>query len=169
MTVEDDVKDAIQRAIQMEKDGYAFYMKAALQTSSDLGKQIFESIAKDEQVHLEVFQKMFTAKVGEVEMNALVKRGTKYEKLPVFPKDLKEVEGANPNTDELDALKIAMDSEDTAIKYYTEIKEKSSDEEVKIIFDKIITQEKAHYQILNDEFTHLTSVGHWYGLDLMEY
>ena len=49
MTGEDDVKDAIQRAIQMEKDGYAFYMRAASQTSSDLGKEIFESIAKDEQ------------------------------------------------------------------------------------------------------------------------
>jgi rubrerythrin len=32
------IRDAIKTAIQMEKDGYAFYQKAAAQTSSDMGK-----------------------------------------------------------------------------------------------------------------------------------
>ena len=52
----EEIKEAIQTAIQMEKDGYSFYKKAASQTSSDTGKTFFESLASDEQVHLDVFQ-----------------------------------------------------------------------------------------------------------------
>ena len=37
----ENVKDAIKTAIQMEKDGYSFYQKAAAQTSSDMGKTVF--------------------------------------------------------------------------------------------------------------------------------
>ena len=50
----ENVKDAILTAIQMEKDGYSFYMKAAAQTNSDMGRSIFESLASDEQQHLDV-------------------------------------------------------------------------------------------------------------------
>ena len=105
--------------------------------------------------------------MGEGEWNDLVERGTKYERLPVFPKDLEEKEGANPDSNELDALKMAMDSEDQAIQVYTKMKEDTSDEEAKKIFDKIIDQEKAHYLILNEEYIHMCSMGHWYGLDIM--
>ena len=59
MTATHDVKDAIRMAIQMERDGYDFYKKAAAQTSSEMGQTIFESLANDEIVHLETFQKIF--------------------------------------------------------------------------------------------------------------
>jgi len=36
--------DAIKNTIQMEKDGYSFYIKAASQTTSEMGKKIFESL-----------------------------------------------------------------------------------------------------------------------------
>ena len=55
----ENIKDAIKTAIQMEKDGYSFYKKAAAQTNSDMGKTIFEGLAADEQMHLGVFEKMF--------------------------------------------------------------------------------------------------------------
>jgi len=150
------VKEAIKTAIQMEKDGYAFYQKAAAQTSSDMGKSIFESIAKDELLHLDVFQKLFEEKVGKSEWDDLVDSSKKYQEIPVFPKDLKEVAGRDPDTNELDALRIAMDSEKDAIDYYTEIWENSNDDEVKKIIDEIIEQ-----------FNHLSSTGYWYELDYL--
>ena len=63
----DDVKDAIKKAIQMEKDGYEFYQKAAAQTTSKMGATIFESLANDELMHLDVFQKIFQDTVGKDE------------------------------------------------------------------------------------------------------
>jgi rubrerythrin len=161
------IKEAIKTAIQMEKDGYAFYQKAAAQTSSDMGKSIFESIAKDELLHLDVFQKIFEEKVGKSEWENLVDSSKKYQDISVFPKDLKEVAGGNPDSNELDALRIAMDSEKDAIDYYNEIWENSDDDVVRKIIDEIIGQEKNHYFILEQEFNHLSSTGYWYEMDYL--
>ena len=167
MTDGENIKNAIKTAIQMEKDGYAFYKKAAAQTSSDMGRSIFESLADDELVHLDVFQKMFEEKIGESEWDDLVNSSKKYHEMPIFPKDLKTIEGINPDTNELDALRMAMDSEKEAIDYYTEIWENSDDEEVKKIIDMIIEQEKNHYFLLEQEFNHLSTTGYWYELDYL--
>jgi rubrerythrin len=161
------VKEAIETAIQMEKDGYAFYNKAAAQTSSDMGKTVFESLANDELVHLDVFQKLFEDKFGESEWDDLVNTNEKYRDMPIFPKDLKSIEGVNLDTDELDALRIAMDSEKEAIDYYTEIRANSDDDNVKRIIDVIIEQEKNHYFLLEQEFHHISTTGYWFELDYL--
>jgi rubrerythrin len=163
----ENVKDAITTAIQMEKDGYDFYQKAAAQTASDMGKTIFKSLAADELLHLEVFKKMFEEQVGNDEWNDLVNASAKYTDAPIFPKDLKKIEGANPETNEIDALRIAMDSEKRAIEWYSDIKGKISDEKVSEILDEIINQEKNHYNILEGEFHHINSTGYWFELDYL--
>jgi len=167
MTEIDNVKEAIKTAIQMEKDGYSFYQKAAAQTSSDMGKTVFKSLAADELLHLEVFEKLFNKKVGKTEWYNLVNTSKKYVDIPIFPKDLQKTEGANPNTNEIDALQIAMNSEKRAIEYYIKIRENSSDDEVNKIIDEIINQEKNHYNILEGEFHHINSTGYWFELDYL--
>ena len=165
--IDDDVKNAIKTAIQMEKDGYSFYKKASAQTSSEMGRDIFESLAKDEQLHLEVFQKLFEDKIEKSEWNNLINSSKKYAEIDIFPQDLKQLEGANPDTNELDALEIAMDSEKNAIDYYGDIKEKTKEENIRQIINEIIEQEKNHYSILQEEFDHLSKTGYWYELDFL--
>jgi len=163
---DENVKDAIKMAIQMERDGYDFYRKAAAQTSSKTGQELFESLAGDELVHLDTFQKIFEEKVGKDEWKTLVNSSRKYETPPVFPKDLK-VSGADPDTNELDALHMAMDAEQQAIEHYTGIRDGVEDPDVKKIIGEIIHQEKNHYNLLNEEFTHLGNTGYWYELDFL--
>ena len=163
----DRVKEAIKTAIQMEKDGYSFYKKAAQQTSSEMGKSFFESLASDEQLHLEIFQKLFEDKIGKTEWEILVRSSKKYTDLPIFPKDLETVDGINPDTDELDALRMGMDSEKEAIDYYNKIKEESANSKVKEIIDEIIDQEKNHYLLLEQEFDHLDKTGFWFDMDYL--
>ena len=162
---DEDVKEAIKTAIQMEKDGYEFYQKAAAQTSSEMGAQIFASIAKDELVHLETFKKMFEDRVGKEELEELVRSSNKYTQLPIFPKDVKSVEGVNADTDELDALNVAMSAEKDAIDHYGKILDQTTDDEVRKILEQIIDQERNHYRILEGEFSHLNSTGFWYELE----
>jgi rubrerythrin len=163
----DNVKDAIKTAIQMEKDGYSFYKKAAAQTSSDMGRSIFKSLAADELLHLEIFEKLFDEKVGKDEWYNLVNTSSKYVDIPIFPTDLKKIEGVNPDTNEIDALRIAMDSEQKAIDYYLKIRENTSDNEIIKIIDEIINQERNHYKILEGEFHHINSTGYWFDLDYL--
>ena len=163
----EDIKDAIKTAIQMEKDGYSFYKKAAAQTNSEMGRTIFEGLASDEQMHLDVFEKMFDEQVGKKEWNGLVNSSKKYANIPIFPKDLKNSEISDPDISEIDALRIAMDSEKKAIDYYSKIKEKLTGEELVEIIDEIIEQEKNHYQLLEDEFNHINNTGYWFEFDYL--
>ena len=167
MTNIENVKEAIMTAIEMEKDGYSFYKKAADQTNSDMGRTIFESLAEDEQMHLDVFQKMFEETVGSEEWKDLLISSKKYEKISVFPNDLKDIEGDNPNTSELDAIRIAMDSEKEAIDYYNKIKNKLTDTEIIKIIDEIIAQEKNHFSLLEGEFNHIATTGYWFEFDYL--
>ena len=163
----ENVKDAIRTAIQMEKDGYAFYQKAAAQTSSDMGVTVFKSLAADELLHLKVFEKLFEEKVVKDEWHDLVNTSKKYADIQVFPKNLQKVEGADPDTNEIDALRIAMDAEQEAIDYYTNILNNLTDEKVKEIISEIIEQEKNHYRVLEGEFHHINSTGYWFELDYL--
>ena len=161
------IKDAIKTAIQMEQEGYSFYQKAAAQTSSEMGRTVFSSLAADELLHLEVFKNLFEEKVGQDEWNRLVNSGLKYAAIEVFPKDLKKIEGANPDTNEIDAIRIAMDSEKGAIDFYTKIKQSITDDAIKEIIDEIIKQEQSHYNVLEGEFHHINSTGYWFDLDYL--
>lgn len=167
MTEIENVKDAILTAIQMEKDGYAFYTKAAVQTSSDMGRTIFESLAADEQRHLDVFQKMFEDKVSQSEWNDLINSSKKYANIPIFPTDLKDAPGMDSDSTEIDALRMAMDSEKEAIDYYSKIKENLNDQELKNVIDEIIEQEKNHYSLLEKEFNHINTTGYWFEFDYL--
>jgi rubrerythrin len=158
----EEVKELIKTAIQMEKDGHEFYTKAAAQTSDDLGKKLFESIALDEMVHLRTFQKMFDDEMGEEEWTAVEKTAVKHKDIPVFPKDLKQVEGASPNSNEIDALNIAMKSEEGAIDYYQKIKEGLTEDKAKQVVEMIIDQEKNHFLLLSEELNHLNTTGFYY-------
>jgi rubrerythrin len=167
MTEIENVKDAILTAIQMEKDGYSFYIKAAAQTDSDMGKTIFESLAEDEQRHLDVFQKMFEDKVSQTEWNDLVDSSKKYTTIPIFPTDLSDAPGMDAESTELDALRMAMDAEKEAIEYYAKIKENLEDQDVKNVINEIIEQEKNHYSLLENEFNHINSTGYWFEFDYL--
>ena len=97
----------------------------------------------------------------------MISSSKKYVDLQIFPKDLKSIEGANPDTNELDALNIAMVSEKDAIDFYNKIKTETKDKDVKEVIDKIIEQEKNHYMIFEEEFNHLNRTGYWYELDIL--
>ena len=167
MTEIKNVQDVVKTAIQMEQDGYSFYKKAASQTSSDMGRTLFETLANDELLHLDIFQKLFENTISKNEWNELVKSSKKYANIPVFPKDLKTDTDINPDANELDALRIAMDSEKVAIEYYAKIQDEIQETEIKDIIDEIINQEKNHYQLLEEEFNHINKTGFWFDLDYL--
>jgi len=163
----ENLKDAIKSAIQIEKDGYNFYNKASKETSNEMAVSLFKSLAGDELLHLEIFQKLFKQEIEKNEWYNLVNSGLKYKDISIFPNDLKRVQGEKADTNEIDALKIAIDNEKRSIDYYIDMKLKNSDEKFKKIINEIINQEKSHLKILEEEFSHITDTGNWFKLDYL--
>ena len=112
-------------------------------------------------MHLETFQKLFEDQIEKAEYDNLVNSSKKYASLPVFPKDLKS-SGTDPDTNDLDALNAAMNSEKEAIEYYTKILDRTEGEDARNIIREIIHQEMNHYHILEEEYNFLGKTGYWY-------
>ncbi len=159
-----DLKQAMETAIRMERDGHDFYKKAAARSNSSMGRSVFESLAADEMQHLETFRQIFRDDVPEIDLGELSKTSEKYEDLPVFPKD-PEGAGVEPDADELEALHTAMDAEERSIDYYTRVMADAEDPGVKAVLEKIIEQEKSHFALLSDELDHMNSTGYWYDIN----
>jgi rubrerythrin len=132
-----------------------------------MGRTIFESLAADEQRHLDVFQKMFEDRMGKTEWDDLINSSKKYANIPIFPTTLKDAPGMDTESTEIDALRLAMDSEKEAIEYYNNIKEKIEDLELKNVINEIIEQEKNHYSLLEKEFNHINTTGYWFEFDYL--
>ena len=54
-------QEVLRNAIQMEKDGKAFYLEASKSCGNEPGKKLFRSLAKEEDGHRRDFEKIFEA------------------------------------------------------------------------------------------------------------
>jgi rubrerythrin len=155
-----DMMEAIKMAIQIEKDGKKYYEEAASKTNNELGKKMFESLAKDEMVHLETFQKMFDTIAGKEEWRELAEGSPKVGKVPIFDEEVSEK--SKPDTNDIDALRVALDNERDSIELYKKASEEIKDSLARKIFTKIREEEEYHYDLLQAQKDHLTKSGFWF-------
>lgn len=155
-----DVIEAIKLAIRIEKVGKQYYEEAARKTANELGKKMFESLAKDELVHLETFEKMFGTIAGKEEWRELAKGSPKVGKVPIFEEEASEKSKADTN--DIDALRVALDNERDSIELYKKASEEIKDSLARKIFNKIREEEEYHYDLLQAQKDHLTKSGFWF-------
>jgi len=68
-------QDIIRAAIQLELDGRKFYLGAAGGSSNDLARQMFESLADDELIHIEWIEKLSAEKETARELKESIESG----------------------------------------------------------------------------------------------
>jgi len=154
--------DAIKMAIQLEKDGRAFFEEAAQKTENALGKKMFETLAKDEIEHLHTFQRIFGTITEEGNWEELARKRPKIGKVPVFEGKRDEQKAVNPG--ELDALRKAMNIEKEAIDFFRKAAEETEDPIAKQIFTRIRGEEEYHYDYLQAQHDALSHSGLWYDI-----
>ena len=153
--------EAIKMAIQMEKDGRAFYEKAAQETENELGKKMFETLAADEITHLYTFEKMFNTITSIEDWREIAQQySPKVGKVPIFEGEIQKKADVNPT--ELDALRTAMSNERKSIDYYNKIAEETEEPLAKELLTKIRQEEEYHYDLLQAQRDYLTKSGVWF-------
>jgi|SRR5690554_4538429 rubrerythrin len=135
--------DIFDVAINMEVEGAAFYRELAKRANSEGLKTIFTMLAEDEDRHKEIFEAMKNETKVPVAAPDASERATKIFKQ--FKKD-----DFLRGEDELTAYEQALEIELKAIEYYTQQKESITDPKKLEIIDKIIEEERGHYDILDD-------------------
>jgi rubrerythrin len=155
MAEHDAALAVLQMAIQTEIDGYGFYRKFAEQTEDPAARAMFERLAQDEVMHLELLRNVKALLEADGEW-------IRYEGVPLPP-----VEGAPifsrerveqnvvAYTSDLSALRVAYLIEKDAVDFYRRAARETDDPNGKRIFLDLVKMEEGHLALLQGEYDFL--------------
>ena len=159
----------LREAVRNELDGKAMYLQAAERTQDDLGRSMFRSFAKEEEQHVHILQVQYAEVNGSGEWIDLeaARKATRDPELVLFPQEEGEVKEIVPEgTSDLEALKIAMEFEQRAVRMYEKAAEDSADPTSQAFFRELAEWEGTHYRILDNSHDYLANEGEWYFQEL---
>ena len=145
----ENVLDIIKGAILLERKGKSFYEATAKTTTSDAVKDVFETMAAEEEKHIEVLSKHYESLVREGKLSSM-----EYAEKPapvsaaVLTKQIRDQISAAGY--EAASITAAMAMEDNAVKYYSHRATETDNDLEKELFDWLANWEKTHLQFLSD-------------------
>jgi rubrerythrin len=155
---------ALEKAMEVERQGKVFYEEAAARTKDSAGKTVFQTLAKDEVEHIRLLQAEYDKIQGDQEWMALdvAKVCEPQTPLRLFP-EKKDLALAIPaNAKDADALQSAMAFEESGYRAYMKAKKETEDPTGKKVFAFLAKQENNHFVYLQKTLDYLTNQGSWY-------
>ena len=158
------VLKALEVARDREKGGNRFYLEAAQKTSDVKGKHMFEWLAKEELKHLQWLEQQNQALLQGKPWQKVAGLGEPVIRSSDFP-DVAEVSGhVKPETGELEALRLGIQAEKESIAMYAKASEETLDADGKAMFSRLVQEEQAHLDLLQDEYEWLRKSGQYFTL-----
>jgi len=159
---------ALLQAMRLEQDGYEFYTEAAERTADPYGREMFLSLADDEELHLRIVRDQYealSAGQGWVSLpEGLELKPVDLDK-PLFPPESAALEKAiGPEASVTDALLFAMQKENESYELYRKAATETADPVGKEMYQRLAGYERFHFDTLMLNYEHLVSTGSWRGL-----
>lgn len=160
--------DIYEIAMKMELDGEKYYKKQMEMTDSKGIQNIFKMMAEDERKHYEIIKNIkenyfecdSQLEVDEVE--TIFK--DRLERDTYYTEEINEDDftfGKINIDDTVKAYRHALELEKESIDFYKEQAEKSQNECDKKIFERLIIEEKKHYEAIDNILDHVTKSERW--------
>jgi rubrerythrin len=146
---------ALQMAIQTEIDGHSFYERFAAQTEDSDARLMFERLAQDEVMHLELLRnvKASLEESGEwAEYEGLP--SSLVEGAPIFSRERVE-QNVVAYTSDLSALRVAYLIEKDAVDFYRRAAQGIDDPNGKRMYLDLVRMEEGHLALLQGEYDYL--------------
>jgi Fur family ferric uptake transcriptional regulator len=144
-------RDALRIAIATERSGQSFYNRAAKFTKDARGRAVFEKLALEENDHLNTLEKRYQELVAADPL--LESRPTflffKGAANGIFAAGAEEL---GPGVTDLDALLIGIRCERGSHNFFKKYGERFEDSEGKRIFLEFAEEERAHLDLLVNEY-----------------
>ena len=164
VTEQDKTLKALQIAIQMEIDGKEYYHKVSQGSSNQLGRELFRSLAAEEDIHRQKFEQIYDAirnREAWPETDFQPERGKRL--MTIFAKAVGEM-GANvkaPAT-ELDGIETAMDMENKTYDFYKSQGKNATHDAERDFYETVAAEERGHYLVLRDYREYLIDPTGWF-------
>lgn len=144
------MKDVIEFALQMERDGKAYYERLATQASSSSIREIFQTLAEEEDKHFRVFAKIREGLFVEAgrELDAAQERMKTVRN--VFVQLTENCAPTSPGPDVRAAWEQALRAEEQSENLYREEAARTNDAARRTLFEKIADEEKSHRSLIDN-------------------
>ena len=164
MTSQDQALRVLSQALQLEKDGQAFYLQAAEKVQDERCKRTFRSLADDERLHQEMIQRQLHAVEGEGNYVLLpdvtVARIDLGERL--FPPSGEEMQAKLARAfDELSALQVALENEIKSYDLYRHAAAETADAAGQQMYGWLASAERTHFNMLMANYEAISSEASW--------
>ncbi|MFH1422641.1 MAG: ferritin family protein [Planctomycetota bacterium] len=158
-----EVIKAIETAIAAERQGAKVYLDLARKTSDPTGKNMLISLASDEFEHLIIFINQLDAARNQ---GMLLEVKVKESEIAQLQPKLRNyrTEKSSEGTNELGALRTAMDQERSAIEFYNEQQEITNDPAAKKMYIELVEIEQSHYDLLQAQIDYINKTGYWFDI-----
>ena len=165
MEIEQDrTIQVLQVAIKMEIDGKEFYLKASRESSNELGRKLLESLAAEEDVHRQNFEKIYNSiriKQGWPGTDFQPDGGKRLR--TIFAEAMEEAwTGINVPATELDAVKTAMEMENKTYDYYKAQGQAATYDTERNFYQALAAEEREHHLVLLDYHEYLSDPAGWF-------
>lgn len=155
---------ALNQAIELEMEGWRFYLQAAECTTNPKGAEMFRSLADDETTHERILRRQLDAltKGDNWVLPDGLPQVTADLTALVFPESEKVCEEAvRPDDSDLDALLFALQIENKSFNLYRELAQNTQDPNGKRMYEYLADAERGHFERLMLNYEHLSAVGSW--------
>ncbi len=154
----------LEIALEMEEEGKVFYEEAITKTDNPLGRQVFGGLLGDELVHIERINAIYSSLEAGREFS---------DKWTSFRTDHKDLESllhevakehervVKADTGDMEALNLGMDFERKSIDFYEDHLRKASDPKEISFIERMVSEEKGHYELLEDMKDYLQDPAAW--------
>ena len=141
--------EALQQAAMAEREGHSFYMMAAHNSQDPKGKQVFETLAREEMDHLHFLKEHYNAVIATGKLSATAHLGSRADlglNSPIFTESIKaRIRDAHF---EMTALAVGIQLERDATALYQKHAAESTDPDARKLFSELAAWESGHYQAL---------------------
>ncbi len=159
-----DRLNALKVALNNELREREFYLKNAKRTNNQLGKKMFQQIAVDEEEHYErlkqIQQKWAKKEQWPETVPLKVKDTIVRDVLLGFLKKIDET--AEGDSNDLEAVRTAIEFEAKGAKYYADLRDNVSAPNEKLFFDLLSKMENEHYLSLKETEEYFIDPAGWY-------
>lgn len=147
-----DVKEALEKALEFEREGYQIYKEVSESSFNPLVKKTFAYLAEQELLHVDEIQKYMEAHGVE-----FVKFGDNLNEVKeFFSMTMQEYkEGIEFAESDVDAYEKALDLEKSGYDYYKSQRDAAEDDELRKFFTFVMEQERAHYLMLEKTLNYI--------------
>jgi len=140
-----EMLDAIMRAMEIEKETFDYYTHAEHKTFNPAGKRVFQWLARTEEAHYLKLSELYKSLDDGG-------RWVFYGGTTIALEPAGEGEGVGFDTNDRQALEIAMEIERKGIAYFEGLVKKTSDPDGKGMLQTLLNEEKEHLRVIEEKY-----------------